>query len=74
MICHTEPDDPHTEFLCMLSEGLSSGQVPYNKLRQLLNACPAELQHRWLANAKIVELLDRLWPHKTATSCPSPPR
>ncbi len=63
MIRRADPNNLHTEFLCTLSEGLVSGRIPRDRLTELLSDCPAELQDRWLANAKVVVLLNHVWPN-----------
>ncbi len=62
MIRRAEPDDSQVEFLCTLSEGLSAGEIPRDRLTALLSDCPAELHDCWLANARLVVLLDQIWP------------
>lgn len=55
-------DDLHVEFLCKLDKELLSGPIPRDRLAALLMDCPDDLRDRWLANAKVVVLLNQIWP------------
>jgi hypothetical protein len=62
MIRPAEPDDVRTKFLCAFSDGLVSGTMPTEKLKRLIGQFPAELQHGLRETAKVLLLLEQVWP------------
>ena len=62
MIRISNLEDVQIDFLCTLSESLSGDTISRNRLAALWIHCPAELRDQWIANAKVVLLLNRIWP------------